>query len=439
MNTTARFASIPTAAAVLAALVLPLVPTGDAEAAGYGRFQRTGRGTAQAGAWVARADDPSAIHYNPAGLTNVEGFQVTAGLDFSNSTDEYTSETVGGIRADHVIEFPPHVYVSWTDEERFGNWSFGIGIDTPEWYRVDWDPVFFPPRFDVRLTELELWQLHPVVAYRMEGGWSVGGGLRYVYGSQKFGFNSAPLVEGTDGLLFPAETLLDADADVDGLGFDLGIQYKSTLWGFGAVYRSAVDVEGNGNVDRAIRDAPLDPVALDNLQDQLASAPNGFDATTDLPWELAGGVSFAPYPELRFELDLVFTGWSDFEQTVRGRTLAGTPLPRSTVASGWDDTLSVRLGVEGDVSETVSISGGFGLEPSPVPGDRVSPAWFRGDAMVYAVGASFAFEKVTFDIGYSLHDHDTVNVAGQEPQDRDVRGSYASDEQVWSATARYRF
>ena len=439
MNRTTRLVSLPTAVAVLAALVPPLLPAADAGASGYGRFQHTGRGVAQAGAWVARADDPSAIYYNPAAIATVDGLQLAGGVEFNNATDEYASETAGTTRADHSIQFPPSVYLSWSDEERLGRWALGVGVDTPEWYRVDWDPVFFPPRFDVRLNDLKLWQLHGVVAYRASDEWNLGGGIRYVYGGQQLGFNAAQLVAGTDGLLFPAEIVVDGDADVDGFGFDLGAQYRSTLWGFGAVYRSAVEVEGDGDVGRGIRDAPLDPLALANLRAAIDASPNGFDATTDLPWEIAGGVWFAPYPELRFELDLVWAGWSDFEQTVRGRTLAGTPLPRTTVASGWDDTLSIRLGVEGDVSETIQLAGGVAREPSPVPGDRVSPAWFRGDAMVYAVGASFAFEKVTFDLGYSLHDHDDVGVAGQEPQDRDVRGRYTTTDQVWSVSARYRF
>jgi long-chain fatty acid transport protein len=388
---------------------------------------------------TARADDPSAVFYNPAGVAELEGLQLAGGLDFNNATDEYSSATAGGFFADHVIEFPPSLYLTWNDEERFGRWAFGLGLDTAEWYRVDWDPVFFPPRFNVRLSELELWQLHPVAAYRLNDEWSLGGGLRYLYGSSIQGVNAALGVEGSGGQVFPAEVVLDADANVDGYGFDFGTRYHSTLWGFGAVYRSAVDVEGSGDLSRGVRDAPLDAEAAANLAALLANAGRSFDTSLDLPWEMAVGFWFAPYPELRFELDAVLAGWSDFEQTFRGSTVDGTPLPRSTLQSGWDDTLSLRLAVEGEVTESILVSGGVALEPSPVPDDRVSPAWFRGDATVYGVGASFVFERVTFDLGYSLHDHDSVTVRGQEPDAPDVRGTYSSDDQVWSISARYRF
>lgn len=438
----------PTRSALVPLLVLALaagvaaLPAPDADAAGYGRFQRGGRGAAQAGALVARADDPSAVFYNPAGLADLEGLQLSGGLDFSNATDEYRDRASGTtFRADHSIQFPPSVYLTWSDDERLGRWALGLGVDTPYWYRADFDPVFFPLRFVERVTELEVWEVHPVAAYRLNDAWSVGGGLRYQTGGSLRGFNSTVGVGGSDGQPAFGEIFIDADADVDGYGFDLGTRYSSTLWGFGAVYRSGVELEGDGEVVRAIRDAPADPVAADRLRQILATSGSlPFDTTVDLPWELATGVWFAPYPELRFELDLVLAGWSDFEQTFRGRDSVIGAAPRRTLESGWDDTLSVRLGVEGEVSELLTLSGGVALEPSPVPDDRVSPAFFRGDATVYAVGASFAYDTVTFDLGYSFHDHDDVGIERLTiPDFTDQSGTFSSDSQVWSLSARYSF
>lgn len=434
-------AAVPVLLLLLTAALLAALPAADAGASGYGRFQVGGRGVAQVGAFVARADDPAAVRYNPAGLSDLEGLRLSGGLDFNNATDEYRDAFSGStFRADHSIQFTPSIYLTWSDEDRLGNWSLGVGVDTPHWYRADFDPVFFPLRGEGRVTELEIWELHPVVAYRLNDGWSVGGGLRYQYGGFLRGFNSQVVVPGANGP-GTGEIFVDADADVDGLGFDLGTRYRATLWGFGAVYRSPVELEGDGNVVRSIRDAPADPVAADNLEDLLRAAGSPpFDTTLELPWELATGFWFAPYPELRFELDLVLAAWSDFEQTFRGRTVAGLPSPRATVESGWDDTLSLRLGVEGEVSDFLTLSGGVALEPSPVPGDRASPAFFRGDATVYAVGASFAYETVTFDLGYSLHDHDDVDVARIGiPEAPSVDGTFSSDDQVWSASVRYRF
>ena len=96
----------------------------------------------------------------------------------------------------------------------------------------------------------------------------------------------------------------------------------------------------------------------------------------------------------------------------------------------WDDTLSLRLGVEGDLNDQVSLFGGIAKEESPVGGRAVSPGFPRGDAMVYAVGATYNFPQISFDLGYSIHEHD---------RNRAASGSYTARSSVWAASARWRF
>ena len=433
-----RVAVRPPAAALAAALLVAvLLPAADAGAATFGRFQRGGRGVSQVGAFVARADGPAAVYYNPAGLTEVPGFQVEAGLDFSNATDEL-SDASGTYRADHSIQFPPYLYLSWSDPERSGDWALGIGIDTPHWDRADWDPVFFPLRFTTRLNEVEVWEVHPILAYRVSDGWSFGGGLRYQIGSATWGRNHQLAIAATpDGPFFPFEYTADADADVDGYGFDAGVQYRSTLWGFGAVYRSEVELEGDGELDVELRDPPADPSLVPSAEGVIRRLPRGFDTRFDSPREVVAGLWFAPYPELRFEVDAALVAWSDAAHSVsRSFMNVGPGFTRSTVDlhGGWDDTVSVRLGVEGDLGDFMALSGGVAWEPSPVPDGRVDPAWPRGDAIVYALGMSFNYERVSFDLGYSFHDHDELGTATPAG-----RATFSSEEQAWSASARWRF
>jgi long-chain fatty acid transport protein len=308
---------------------------------------------------------------------------------------------------------------------------------------VDFDPVFFPGRFQNRVVDVELWEAHPVLAYDLGGGWSLGGGVRYLFGSfeqgtnQSFGFAPFPLLQPV-----PVEILLDADSDVDGFGWDLGTQYRSVLWGFGATYKSGVEVEGNGDLVRIPRDVPAEFEA--QLIDFLGD-PVGVRQSLELPPELAGGVWFAPYPELRVELDLVLTSWGDFAQTFEQRGGAG-PLPGPTTdvqRSGWDDTLSIRLGLEGDVTDALTLAAGAAWEPSPVPDRRADPAFFRGDATIYAVGLTYSFPRLSFDLGYSFHDYDdrgaTLVDRTFPPPDTPVAGSFSTREQVWGVSARWRF
>jgi len=422
--------------AAVVALAAALAAPAAASASGFFRFQHGGRATGQAGAFTARADDPAAIFYNPAAITRLDGLQLLGGLDFNNATDEYESATAGSIAADHTIQFPPAVYLTWRGPAA-GPWALGIGVDAPYWYRVDWDPVDFAPRFRTRLLELELWEVHPVAAYELDERWSVGGGVRYLFGDFEQGLNAQVLVPVTGGPAEPAELFVDGGTSVDGFGFDGAVHYAAQVWGWGAVYRSAVEVEGSDRLRRSVRDQPFSEEARARLAAMLAMGGERIRQSVDLPWELRTGVWFAPYPELRIELDLAWQAWSDFEQSV---SIAGNPLaPVAVVQRGnWDDVVSLRLGIEGDVGDTLSVYGGVALEPSPVPSQRVDPGFPRGDATVYAVGASYHFPQISFDLGFSRHDHDGVGVRFQEP-DPTVPGTYSADDNVWSASARWRF
>src|SRR5690349_9707291 len=78
---------------VLLCLAALLAGADLAAALNFGLFQHGGRAMGQVGAFTARASEPSAVTYNPAAITQLEGLQTQAGLDFNNADDEYKSST----------------------------------------------------------------------------------------------------------------------------------------------------------------------------------------------------------------------------------------------------------------------------------------------------------------------------------------------------------
>jgi long-chain fatty acid transport protein len=158
----------------------------------------------------------------------------------------------------------------------------------------------------------------------------------------------------------------------------------------------------------------------------------------DLPRELRGGVWIAPYPELRFELDAALRDWSSLGDT--DVPLGGgsrDPVVRREPRD-WDDTLSLRLAAEGDLTDQWSVGGGVAWEPSPVAG-AIEPGFPRADAMVYAVGGSYRLEAFTLDLGYSFHDFDERSATGQEVGIPELESRYSARDQVWSVSARWEF
>jgi len=59
---------------------------------GFGLFEQGAKATAMGGAFVATADDPSAIFYNVAGIAQQRRATVMAGATFINFSNEFTGD-----------------------------------------------------------------------------------------------------------------------------------------------------------------------------------------------------------------------------------------------------------------------------------------------------------------------------------------------------------
>jgi long-chain fatty acid transport protein len=416
-------------------LAAGLASAAHVSASGFGLFQHGGRAIGQVGAFTARGSEPSAVFYNPAAITQLPGSQFQVGLDFSNSDDEYQSAT-GSFAAQHIIDFPPALYATWNSQD--GPWALGIGLDAPFWYRLNWFPVFFPGRFQAQEFELRVFELHPVIAYDLGDGWSLGGGIRYLYGSLAQGDSEQLSIASTPSPV-AVEIERDTEADVDAFTWDLAIHYAAPSWGWGAVYRSNAELKGSGEANYSARptgNPTVDAQAQARLQNGRASQ------AFEIPREIRGGVWFAPYPELRIELDTAWQSWASLENssiTWNPDPLTGRASRNDLTRRDWEDTLGLRLGIEGNITDPLLLYGGIAWEPSPVPGSTIEPGFPRGDATVYATGISYSLPNVSFDLGYSFHDHDNQDASGQELLNPGVNGSYSSASQVWGFSVRRRW
>ncbi len=424
--------------AVPLCLLAALAGATSAGASGFGLFQHGGRAMGQVGAFTARAPEPSALTYNPAAIAHLEGTQVQAGLDFNNSDDEYISAS-GSFSANHVIQFPPALYATWKQDQ--GPFAFGIGVDSPFYYNLDWSPVFFPGRFITRRFELRTYEVHPVAAYDLGDGWSIGGGVRYVFGNLDEEDNVIiPIFLGAGTPPVNIEVERNAGSDVDAFAWDLAVHYTAPVWGWGAVYRSPAELKGNGDVNYQPRDVPPGIPGLDaaiNARIVNGSSRQAFE----IPRELRGGVWYAPYPELRLELDASWQSWSSLEATdvtYDPDVVINAP---STIRTqrDWEDTLSLRLGLEGNITDNFLLFGGVAFEPSPVPKETLEPGFPRGDAMVYGIGFTYNLPQLSFDVGYSRHEHDDQNLDDQEPLNPGRSGTYTAADSVWGFSVRWRW
>ena len=197
---------------------------------------------------MARADEPSAVRYNPAGVARLEGFQLEAGLDFGAPKDEFDSPG----RTDlphHIIQFPAALYATWKPKELALPLTFALGLDSPFWTIENWDTALFPGRFDTMRQEATFFEFRPTVGWSMSERWSLGGSLRYVTGAFETSFASLERFATSR----PGRRRGGDHQRSRGAGRRPRLRPRRAVpadrWGWGAVLGSGVSLDGNGDIE----------------------------------------------------------------------------------------------------------------------------------------------------------------------------------------------
>jgi len=306
---------------------------------------------AQGEAFVAQADDASALYYNPAGLVDVKGIQFYAGANFVTGRTEFTSTTGAKAESDlgGTVAFPPpsHFYLTWNLEETgipvLEPLTLGIGVNSPFGLKIRW-PNDGPFSTTVTEASLPLLDIKPTLAYRVNSYFSIGLGLDiYTFwdligeGHTELKSNS-PVIPG-----MPSTELNGTDTSV---GFNASVLI--TPWrnpnsspeqngkkelgkprlNLGVVYRSSADLDLKG--------------------EYLVNGAKVADAktTVPIPWVLSTGIAYWPVRdqehEWKLEFDFEWINWSTFtnlDVSLSNGIRADSP-------RDWDDTYTFSVGSE---------------------------------------------------------------------------------------------
>src|SRR5687767_3067639 len=195
------------------------------------------RAAGQADAFIVQADDPSAVWYNPAGLTQVEGTQVIVGgvelfMNWDFNADAGADQSMN----DEAIL--PHLYLSSDlGTERL---RVGIGINNSFGLSEQWGDQG-PLRFIVDEAKLACINISPTVAYKVDDHLSLGFSLNVYY---------ADLSLDRQAFLGPAPTP-EGRFHIDGHDWAVGFT-PSFMWKInerhqiGGYYRSPVSLDVHG-------------------------------------------------------------------------------------------------------------------------------------------------------------------------------------------------
>ncbi len=299
-------------------------------------------------AFVAGADDASAVYYNPAGLTNVGRPQIIGNLYIAHATVDYDGGA-GDDSSDGRVYVVPSGYFAMPLDPELGLYA-GIGVYSPFGLGSRWgddtpQATMATANGASSLAEIRLVNINPSIAWKVTDKLSVGGGVNY--------YKSQVINRYIDNLLTNGE--IDIDAKGDGWGYNLGIQYQATeAVALGLTYRSPVTIAYEGDVE------------LDGLNMSMDA-----DSEIDFPAMIAGGVSWQATTKLRLELAAEWQKWSTRDSQIINYDvpvpLLGILPTTQNTEMDWEDTWVLMLGAEYELNEKWTLRGGYAYNETPVP------------------------------------------------------------------------
>lgn len=356
-------------------LVLLVFSTATACGEGFRNPPPGTAGMGRSGVWIAQADDPSAVSYNPANLLLLDRPAVEAAVSLARTRTEYEGPAGAGATSKDPWQALPNLYAVWPAAKAGA--SFGLGLTTPFGQSVEWDRDSVLSATSPYFAEMGLVNVNPAAAARLGDRLLVGIGLD-VYAST-LEFRST-----LDNGPVPGEGSLDLEGDGAGVGGNLGITWQITERQRMAVtWRSAVEVEYDG-------DARLGNTAL--------PLPGRQDFSTEIefPSMAAAGYGIELSDSLRLEVDIE---WIEF--SVNDVLRLDTGLYRDLVPpetpQDWKNTWTAGIGGDWRFLPNWILRAGYTFLESPVPDDTFAPT--LPDADRHAVACGLGYKAGSHNLG----------------------------------------
>jgi long-chain fatty acid transport protein len=397
----------------LLSMAVFLFAAGMALGAGFKLPEQGAKAMGMSMAWTAQADDPSAIYYNPAGITQVEGIHILLG---GTLIDARGSTFKGLVKAPPTLGLPPGTVFptneSGRNQEFFAPVAYytvqateklflGIGINAPFGLSRTYSSDFtVPPTqkgnvgLDVQHVSLQTVVVNPTVAYKFNEYISIGAGVDFMYGEAELDRTLGP------GLEF------HLDGDGDAWSWNAGVLVTPGYnLKFGVSYRNGYNLEIDGDA-------------------KAFGLSTGGKTKVKMGDILVAAVAYQT-EKLTIEFDYDYTFWSAFENLdIRLDSSLG-PIPAfNPQAKNWGDVAAYRLGLRYDFSSSCYGSAGIFYDETPIPENTLGSELPDSDRRGFSLGAGFRVKNIGVDLSYIYFDY------------RDRRVNNAKYDGTWENLAR---
>ncbi|MFH1853928.1 MAG: OmpP1/FadL family transporter [Candidatus Omnitrophota bacterium] len=383
--------------------------------------------------FVAQADSPSAVHFNPAGLTQLEGNYVRIGGTVEVPRNSYTSTAGVETHMQKQLFYIPNMYL--VNDIKSKDWKLGLSLTSPYGLGTDWTDDSFSA-YQATESNLEFYQINPSIAYKVNDVFSVGFGIDYMMSYISKHKRLVPALGGGEFRL---------KGDDDAWGYNIGVLYKpSERHSFGASYRSEIEMEYEGTA----RLTGLNATAQALYSFTSSEYSTAIKSKLVLPKSLAAGYAFSPNEKWTFEVDLEWTDWSSVQEDFVTYPNESSTSPHlgllnsgNPASKDWHSSLGYGIGTQYRCTDKATLRGGYNFIETPIPSANFDTALPDSNKHCFTFGMGYKLsDSLTVDTSYFgvvLADRNVTNDVASSTSDLD--GEYKGYINIVSVGFTYRY
>jgi long-chain fatty acid transport protein len=371
-------------------------------------------------AFVATADNPSAIYYNPAGISQLEGNHLRAGIYGIYLDPSYTAPGSGRtFDNENLLHAIPQFYYTYGKKDF--PVSFGLGVYSPFGLGLKW-PQDTGFRSVGTQSSLTCATINPVVAFQLLPQLSIGGGVMVNYANIDLRQGLTPT---------PNNDLFRFTGNGWDVGYNLGLLWQPhEKISLGATFRS-------GNTQHLTGKTQSEMNSVQPTTDSPASADYPF------PLEAVFGISYRPTPKWNLEFNADYTDWSTLKTVTFHQTTPPPIVPISNipVTFDWQSSWYYAFGATRYFDDGWHVSAGYIFNENSVPDAHYTPLVTDMDKHFFSVGTGFKGKQFDFDIAYQFGYGPTRTVTGSAPSPagQTADGNYKFFSQAIAVSVEWHF
>lgn len=347
----------------------------------------SGAGTAFAGR-ASSALDASTVFGNPAGLSKLEGKQVSGGFAIVKANvniSRVDTDAPGTSKGDMVpLASVPFAFFAMPIDEK---WNFGLGMYVPFGLISDYEKSFQGSSHG-QYSKVAVMTIQPTLSYKITDRVAVGFGptLNKIDGK----LTNTLLTRGSNR----PDTLINIKGDDTALGYNIGLMVdlsEQTTWGI--TYHSKVDYTLEGRTK------------VYNAPGPLAAGNGKYNATLDFttPESVDSSISHKLDDQWTLHGGFTWTRWSRLE-SIEAKS-KGQPVPQFSNLKeelNWHDVWSYSIGASYQVNPQWVLRSGFALDKSPTTNEHRTVRIPVGNRKILTFGTGWAAsDNLTIDLAYA--------------------------------------